>query len=453
MKRTVLVIGGGPAGITAALQLSTHGYAVTLVEEARELGGRLLASAPASAENFTGPGEATDALPPVILGCHEATLALCKTLGTTEHLQFFRRLRYEFLAPDDRTARLRRPLAPAPLHALLSLATFKGLSLRDRWRILGWIERTWEQDPPLSPDLESRTAGEWMVQIGQSKEARRLVWAPLARFLLGADLTAVSAAIFGSALSRCFLSARQGSRLALPLTGARVWLLDAARARLSLAGAGVRLETTVDHLRFDARRVAEARLRSGSSLAADWYVIALPHHRLTPLLPERALTRFSYFQQLTHLTDSPALAIHLWIEVPLQAPRLILLADRPFHWLTIRPDCSSQGHRTLISLVSTGQSEMLAQPDGMVLGTALEQLAHILPAKAPPKVSATRIIRTSRAFLSVRPGTAALRPLQQSPFPNLFLAGDWTDTGLPATLESAIVSGNLCASAIMDRRA
>ena len=438
MKRNVLVIGGGPAGLTAALRLSAGGYAVTLLEQGSELGGRLIRAD-------------TDALPSILLGCHTATLSVLETLGTAGHVRFSSRPNFEFLLDGDRTVRLRRPWTPAPFHTLLSLVTFRGLSFRDRWRALTLLERTWEGDPALPPDLELRTADEWLAESGQSEAARARVWNPLARFLLGDDLTVVSAAFLITMLVRCFLSARRNSGVAIPTHGMRRLLLEPARTQLNRAGATIRLETPVNQIRFDAQRVTGVQLRMGGALVADWYVAALPHGSLSRLLPEGTLTHYSYFQQLTTLTDSPALTVHLWLDHPPPAPRLLLQAGRTYHWMVSRADAETEGRRTLVSLVATGRSDLLDRPDQQLLESALSEVGHAFRTLATARTVDYRIVREPNAFLSMKPGTSTLRPLQQSPFPNLFLAGDWTDTGLPATLESAILSGHLCARAIAEQ--
>ncbi|HKW85961.1 MAG TPA: hydroxysqualene dehydroxylase HpnE [Nitrospiraceae bacterium] len=438
MKRTVLVIGGGPAGITAALRLNERGYAVTLLEQHSHLGGRLISSQ-----------ESTDAIPPVLLGCHKATLSLLETLGTAHQIRFSNRLCIEFLLPGGRLVPLRCPWLPGPLHVILGLMTFQGLPFRDRWRILTFLERTWESDPMLPPDLNSRTANDWLTELGQSVEALAHLWSPLARFFLGDDLTVVPAAMLVRTLAHCFFSARHHSSIGIPTHGIRSFLLTPASERLTQSGATIRLETFVNQIRFDAHRVTGIQLQSRSTLVADWYVAALPHRRLCSLLPESALTNYSYFEQLTRLTDLPAVTVHLWMDRALPAPRLVLLAGRTYHWLVSRVDVDSESHRTLVSLVATGISGLLNRPDQDLLQSALDEIGDCLPIAASAKVLDYRIVREPQAFLSLRPGTASLRPLAQSPFPNLFLAGDWTDTGLPATLESAILSGNRCAEAIM----
>jgi hypothetical protein len=237
----------------------------------------------------------------------------------------------------------------------------------------------------------------------------------------------------------------------VPDCGARPLLLSPAHEQLLQSGALVRLETAADQFRCEAHRVSGVQLRTGEVLTADWYLAALPPRQLTRALPERALTRFTYFQQITQLTDVPALTIHLWMEQPLRAPRLLLLAERAFHWIIGRPDPESPHRRSHLSLIATGRADLLARPDQELLELALGEVGYAFPSAAAATAKDYRIVRQPQAFLSLGPGTAALRPLQQSPLTNLLLAGDWTDTGLPATLESAVRSGDLCAQIIASK--
>lgn len=148
MPRTALIIGGGPAGLTAAWRLATQGYAITLIERSERLGGRLLRSSGADANQC-------DAIPPVFMGHQTATLALLKELGTADPTALSRDLRLEFLLPGGRLACLMQPWLPAPFHTITGLLLFGGLPLGDRWRVLDVIERSWEGDP--RPAAESRS--------------------------------------------------------------------------------------------------------------------------------------------------------------------------------------------------------------------------------------------------------------------------------------------------------
>ncbi|MFQ5930920.1 MAG: FAD-dependent oxidoreductase, partial [Nitrospiraceae bacterium] len=365
MSSSVVVIGGGPAGLTAALHLSTQGYAVTLLEQRSELGGRLISSGvdPDNRRTRRGsfphePAAYTEPFPPVLLGCHTATLALLKSLGTRRLVQFPQQLRFEFLLPGARRLRLGHPWVPGPFHAILSAATFRGLSFRDRWQVLIVLERTWEGDPALSLDLESRSAEDWLKDIGQSDTGRAQFWAPLARFLTGDDVAVISAAALINIVRRCFLSARHHSALAIPTRGISSLLLEPIRDRIIQSGAVIWLETKATQLRFDTNRVIGVVLQDGTTSSADWYLVALPHRQLVALLPERALTHFSYFQQLTQLTDSSALTVHVQLDSSVPSPQLLLLARRTYHWIVCRPNPESQQKGCMISLVAVGRPEL-----------------------------------------------------------------------------------------------
>jgi squalene-associated FAD-dependent desaturase len=435
MNPTVLVIGSTLAGLTTALRLGRHGYAVTIIEQPEQHA--------ASTQHESNE----DAFPFVLMGCHTATLSLLETLGTADRVQWDDRIGFELLGSNGHLVRLRRPPLPAPLHALAGLAMFAGMPARDRWRFLMWAERTWEQDPALPVDLESHTAEVWLRGIGQSECARAQVWTPLCRFLLGDDVGTVSAAALLSALMRCFFSSRRHSRLAVPSLSIDQLLYQPLRE--ALTGMGVSIKTgNADRLDFSLHGVTGLQLKEGHTLTTDWYIVALSRQAMTPLLPERLLARYAYFQHIDALVDTPAVTVYRWIDQPIHSSRLVLLADRTFHWMCLKP--AADPRHSVISFIVTGLSEWLDGADKDLLNLAGKDLQSALPAFSNARELSHRIVRERKAVLSMRPGTAAHRPLQRSPFPNLLLAGEWTDTGLPSTVESAIVSGNRCAQALID---
>lgn len=436
MKPTALVVGNTLAGLTTALRLGQRGYAVTLIEHAEPRD-----------RSFPGHTSGENALPLVLMGCHTATLSLLETLGRSNRLSSDERIAFELLRSNHRLVRLRRPPLPAPLDALAGLAIFAGMPVRDRWRFLMWVERTWEQDPALPIDLDSHTAEAWLRGIGQSELARAHVWTALSRFLLGDDVKTVSAAALLTMLMRCFLGGRRHSQLAIPLLSVDQLLYQPMREVLSRMGVSFNTGGA-DRVIFKTQGVTGIQMKGGDTLTADWYIVALPHRHVTPLLPERVLTRFSYFQHIEALVDTPAVAVHLRIDQPIHSPRVLLLAGRTFHWMCLKPAADLK--QTHLSCVMTGQYE-LDRSDEDLLRCAGEDLQSALPAFSnAPRIS-HHIVRSPHACLSMRPGMTAHRPLPQSPFPNLFLAGEWTDTGLPSNVESAVVSGNYCAHAIMDK--
>jgi squalene-associated FAD-dependent desaturase len=445
-SRSVLVIGGGAAGLTAALKLSERGFTVTLCERRGGVGGRLIDCT--DGEQPAGGPRLLETRPVVLLGCQTATWDLLDRCGTAPLVRSTPTSGFELLFAADRRVRFPRLWAPGPWHTLGGVALFTALSFRDRWCLLSFLERTWEGDPPLPQNLELRTADAWLEETGQSQAARATVWNPLSRFLLGDDLKTVSAAMFANMLKRCFLSRLRDSTVAIPPTEAGRWLLDPLRELVLRAGVTLRLNSTAARLVFDDDRVTGVHLHNGETLAADWYIAALPHRALSALIPERIVTHFAYFQQLAHLADSPALAVHLRFDARLSASRLVLLAGRTFHWMVSRPERESQGEVVWVSAVAAGTAALLDLADSALIRAAQRDAVDAMPALASAPLSAARVVREPRAWLSLRPGTRAMRPLPRSPFANLLVAGDWTDTGWPASLESAIVSGERCAEAI-----
>lgn len=263
-----MIVGGGLAGLAAASHLSARGYVVTVLEQATHLGGRLLAS--------YCPEGPSDAWPPVLMGHQAATLALLDEVGTRMRVAFSNSLCLEFQLSDGRLACLMQPWLPAPLHMIAGLILFSGLPWRDRWRLLEGLERHWKGDPRLLHDLEDVTAHDWLVELGLSKRARAQIWSPLARFLVGNDLTVRSAEIFVSTLARCFWESRRHTRLAVPSDSMQTLLIKPLTALLAQRGVRLELNTAAVFLEADGEWVPGTRLRDGRTLTADWYIVALP---------------------------------------------------------------------------------------------------------------------------------------------------------------------------------
>jgi hypothetical protein len=215
--------------------------------------------------------------------------------------------------------------------------------------------------------------------------------------------------------------------------------------RLTQLGATILCNPDAIQLRYERDQISGVLLQDGSLLQADWYVAALPSHELTPLLPERWLTRYAYFQQLTELRSVDSTTFYVYVEQPCATPRLILLNDPSFHSVLATPTVHD---RTVFSLVTTDVHLSQPHPDTNLDVIPLDLLRSLGLLEPDSRISSSRRRIIPSGILSLKPGTKSHRPIQRSPIANLLVAGAWTDTGWPPNLESAIVSGNRCAEAI-----
>jgi uncharacterized protein with NAD-binding domain and iron-sulfur cluster len=432
--QSVVILGGGPAGLTAAYRLIGHGYRVTIIDRRSLLGGARTSEEPRD-----------DPEPFTILGCHHATQTLLHSLHSDLQQPAETEIPLEFRLHDDSLVPYPRTWFPTPLHTWVNLLKFAGIPWKERWRFASWVERLWEGDERLPADLEQRTADDWLASIGQGAQTRRMVWNPLARWLTGNDLFTMSADAFITSIRPLFLRTRSDSRISVVQDSIQTCLVQPITKTLTQFGATILRNTEVSQLRYERDHISGVLLRDGALLQADWYVTALPPQRLTPLLPERWLTRYAYFQQLAELLSVDGTILHVHAEQPCATPRLVLLGDTPFHSVLAT---AAAPNRTRFSLITTESQFAQARPDSnleILIPELLRSWGLLMPGGT---IASTHRRTISGTILSLRPGTKLHRPIQRSPIANLLVAGAWTDTGWPPNLESAIVSGNHCADAI-----
>lgn len=428
--RSVIVIGAGPAGLTAAYRLTLQGHRVTVVNQSPALG-----------EHLRREGD-----PPLaILGCHHATWSLLCSLGVTPLPTTFHDASLEFLLPNGRLARYPTNRLPAPFHQLITIGRFAALTWGERWRLLSWLEQLWEGSLQLAADLEHRTAQDWLESLGHRQSTIQTVWHPLAQWLTGNDLRSLSADAFVTAAKPIFLSRGADDRICVPRQPWHRMFVQPVADRLQQAGATLLLGTRATQFHFEHERITGVRVQDGRILQADWYIPAVAHHQLTPLLPERWLTRYAYFQQIAELTTTPNTVIQVRTAQTVHAPRHILMGTGPFLWMVCKP---SEADKSLVAVLTM-------PPDRSTIDTQ-EQVSALLRSLAllqpDSQLTSFRQHEVAHAVLGLQPGTKARRPIQLSPIPNLLLAGAWTDTGWPAILESAIISGERCAEIINGRK-
>ena len=436
-RHATVVVGGGWAGLAAAVTLASQGSAVTLVESAPRPGGR--------ARTVDTPLGALDNGQHLLIGAYRAFLDLLVTLGIDETAVLERRtlrMRMSDLA-GDRDVVLDVPALPAPLHLAKGLGSARGLGIGERLaavRFTGWLQRR-------GFDIEDRPLATLLAERGQPARLTRALWEPLCLATLNTPLARASARLFARVLQRTFTGHRSHCDLLLPRAPLGDLLPGPATAYLVEHGGTVHCGSRAVALELGDGRVRGVRLADGTHLACDDAVLALPPHALAPLLEghpvlaglKASLSRFEY---------QPICTVYLRYPHPvdLDGPLRGVLGSTT-QWLVDRAGSGQPG--VVAAVVSAEGPHMALDRDALAEHVATE-VARLFP-QWPAPVERL-VIREKRATFASVAGVDAIRPGCASGLPGCWLAGDWTATGLPATLEGAVVSGVQSAHAIAAAR-
>ena len=455
MNRHIIIIGAGLTGLTTAFRLIPHGFRITIVEK-NALGEYLPNDSHHNLEYSTGlpPFQGTSSFPFVLHRFQIATWTLLKELGTASHLQHETPVRFEFLRSVDHPIAFRSFPAPSPFHTLLGLLTFRKLSLRDRWSLINMLEKFWEGDNEFPRELDTQTTESWLRSMGQSSLACREVWNPLCQFFLRESLAQSSAHYFSEMIRKCFLSARRNVETHIPRYDETFLLLKPLKKLLVQKGATFCSLKEAVQIQCGSDRILGVTLKDGTTLTADEYVSTIPPNDLVTCLPDRVLAKFSYFCNLSKFPERSELMVQLRMRFASTRPRL-LLSSKTFPWMTMRPEPDHPPGTTLVSCVTTEDPTLHSPTDNGLIEQAVEEIRNgLFPQTQKENLVPleAHVVRYSHAISASQPGISGLRPLQQSPMTNFYLAGPWTDTGLPSSRESSIVSGETCAQAIVDSR-
>src|SRR3990170_7504293 len=434
MKK-VIIIGGGFAGLSAAVELSSAGFRVTLIEQRRFLGGR------AFSVLDKNTGLEPDNGQHILMGCYENTFRFLEKIGVTDKLYFQKDLCVDFLDTTGTAYRLSCLPLPAPLHILSGILRFKAISLAERIRMLNMAKGgLFGNTPNSSHDL---TITEWLKMLGQGKKTRETLWDIITLAIMNEHPDNSSAAIFRNVMKKAFFSLRRNSRIVLPVVPLSRLFAEAAEIYIKKNGGSIEKGIAVSALLTGNNSVSGVKLKDGRVFRGDYYISAVPYYSVQRLF---AGTGFSG----TALQPSPIISIHLLFNKPLTEQTFAALLNSPIQWVFNKEKIfRDTAYRGLLSIVISGAHEYIDVPSEKLVEMALRELKKVIPATSTARLLHSKVIKERHATFSPQPGIDKHRPSQKTSIKNLFLAGDWTDTGLPATIEGAVLSGHKCAKAII----
>jgi squalene-associated FAD-dependent desaturase len=430
---SVVIIGGGLAGLASAVSLAPHGYRVTLLESRDRLGGR--------AGSFLDQqsGLLVDACQHVSMGCCTQFAGFCRTVGI-DHLLARLPCLY-FVTPDRRTSRFRADPLPAPFHLLRSFLGAHYLSATEKMRIAWGLaclrQSPKDSDPPFR---------EWLQQHGQTSRCVDRFWGLVLVSALNETPDRIGLKYARKVFLDGFLNDRRGFEVELPRVPLGRFYGEELLGWLERHNVEVHLNKAVKRIEIEEGLVSELTLRQGVSLRAEAYISAVPWHRLLDLLPEQLVEEQPYFANLRQLETSPITSVHLWFDRPaFHLPHAVLI-DGVGQWVFNRGEVNPGEHYLQIVVSAARQYRSLGNEE--VKRRVLAELCKLFPALDKVTPLRSRVVTEHHATFSAVPGVDRFRPTQRSPIENLMVAGDWTDTGWPATMEGAVRSGYLAAEAV-----
>ncbi|MDR7299983.1 hydroxysqualene dehydroxylase HpnE [Haloactinomyces albus] len=438
----VVVIGGGVSGVAAALRCCDAGFDVTVLESRPRLGG--------AAYSFRRGEMTVDTGQHVFLRCYSSYAALLRRLGVLGGVHVQPRFHVPVVAPGGRGWLLRRGRLPAPAHLLPALLNHRALTWRQRWAALRTALALRHLDPD-DPSLESISFGEWLRDRQEPERTVQVLWGMLIVAALNAEPWQVSLAMAVKVFRTGVLDTTTGGDIGIPqLPLGDLHDLPARRA-LSAAGATIRLRTKAlavrqveNGLRVTADEHGEAD-HDETELDADAVVVAVPHTAATKLLGDLDLPEPSSWARLS---STPIVNVHVHYDRPVTDLELAAAIDSPVQWVFDRTTAAGvdQGQYLVVSL--SAAHDHLAMRTKELRDRFLPALRELFPRAHRAAVLDFFVTREPAATFLPEPGIRASRPGAQTGVPGLVLAGAWTDTGWPDTLEGAVSSGDRAAEVV-----
>lgn len=441
-----VVVGGGVSGIAAAIALADAGRRVTLLERRAFLGGRAYSFPDALT------GETVDNGQHVLLGCCTNALDLLGRFGVRHLIDWSQRFHYLTPGAAPQTRNLHRhDLAPArlpaPLHFLPGIARWSALRPGERFAVMRAFTSLLLTGRTRRETIARGPFASWLAAQGQSERLRRLFWGPIVEGAVNETLDLAAAGPCLQVFLEGFLAHPEAAHLGVPRLDLTRLLEPGCRRALELAGGTVRTRANVVGFDFDQedlmRPPSAVRLASGETIAADEFVLALPAPALGRLAEREVGLRLGGLP-LDEIDTSSITGVHLWLDrVVTDLPHAALL-ESPMHWFFAKPT-RHEGTAQRLALIVSASRNLEARGQAEIIDLAESELRRFLPGMRGARRVHAVAVKETRATFSATPGIEAIRPGPRTPHRNLMLAGDWTRTGWPSTIEGSIRSGRIAA--------
>jgi squalene-associated FAD-dependent desaturase len=410
-----------------------------VIESRSRLGGR----ATAFADTVTG--EIVDNGQHVLMGCYTATLAFLQDIGAAGHVRMQPTLSVTMIDRTGRRSRLACPPLPAPWHLLAGVIEWEALDWTDRLSLLRMTTPLkLARDPNRLAASPGETVETWLIRHGQTERLREMLWRPLALAALNQPADHAAAAPFARVLAEMFTGETAAASIVLPTRPLDKMYAEPAREFIEARGGEVRTGATAT-IRLAGEHVTGVEA-GGQHWLPRAVIAAVPWFAVHSLFDGRLDLVAGIVERAGRMSSSPIATVNLWFDQPVLDEPFVGLPGRVMQWVfdkrTVFGDSASH-----LSLVSSGADTIVGLPNDQLVALAHTELLESLPPVRGARLLRSTVVRERQATFSLAPGQPA-RPATETPVAGLFLAGDWIDTGLPATIESAVRAGHRAADAV-----
>jgi zeta-carotene desaturase len=436
---TVAIAGGGLAGLATGCALADAGFRVTLFERRPFLGGR------ASSYQHPGTGEIVDNCQHVLLGCCTNLIDFYRRTGVENRIRWYDNL--TFLEPGGRASVIGPSALPAPMHTAPAFLRAACLDFSDKLV----ISRAMMALAPALPADRGDSFLDWLKSHGQTERAIERFWKTILVSALNEDLDRVSVPYAAQVVRESFLKSAAAGRMGVP-TVPLTELYDAAGDYIRARGGEIRFRAGVESFATQGSSVRVAATLSANEQQEkfDYLVLAVPFDALVRILPLGAEAA-PLAAKLEHFTTSPITGIHLWFDREISDLDHAVLLDRTIQWMFHKSrliERREKGSGSYIELVVSCSRSLVEKPKAEIVEMALREVQEFFPEARTAKLVKSTVIKEVNATYSPGPGMEQYRPEATTAWPRVFLAGDWTATGWPATMEGAVRSGYRAAEAM-----
>jgi len=458
--RTVTVVGGGVAGLSAACALADAGFQVTVMERRGYLGGR------ASSYLHPGTGEVIDNCQHVLFGCCTNLVNLYQRIGVENKIFWDNRM--TLIEPGGRRSVLAPSILPAPMHGLPAILRSRCFTFKDKLSLLFAFASVLFAGIVGSKSQPDRSLDDWLKTHLQSRGALERFWRLVIASALNADLDQIGLPYAEKVIRELFLNSPGAGSMGMstvPLSE----LYQGAQGYLEARGGSIRFHCNVESANWNHEKKLWTIQTQGGEFISEMMVLALPFEATAKLLPNLPATPDAAHLavSLGELEHWPICSVHLWFDRVITDLDHAVLLDREIHWMynktrlhgslfakasgdgagaLSRPSAPSEG--TYLELVISASRSFSALRAEDAIAHAHRELAEFFPTVRSAVLVKSAFVKEVHATFGVPPGIDAARPTAESPWPHCFLAGDWTATGWPSTMESAARSGHLAAEAL-----